>query len=69
MTQPPGVDQPARVCVVGSLHYDIMVRAPYLPRTGETLMGEAWWWKPGGKGGNQAMAAARSPELCRAAAA
>ena len=45
--------------MVGSLHYDIMVQAPYLPRTGETLMGEAWWWKPGGKGGNQAMAAAR----------
>ncbi len=53
MTQRP------RVTVVGSLHYDIMVRTPYLPRTGETLMGEAWWWKPGGKGGNQAMAAAR----------
>lgn len=48
-----------RVTVVGSLHYDIMVRAPYLPRAGETLIGEAWWWKPGGKGGNQAMAAAR----------
>ena len=48
-----------RVCVVGSLHYDIMVRAPYLPRTGETLIGDAWWWKPGGKGGNQATAAAR----------
>ena len=49
----------AGVVVVGSLHYDIMVRAPYLPRQGETLMGSAWWWKPGGKGGNQAMAAAR----------
>lgn len=48
-----------RVCVVGSLHFDIMVQAPYLPRTGETLIGDAWWWKPGGKGGNQAMAAAR----------
>ena len=36
-----------------------MVRAPYLPRTGETLIGDAWWWKQGGKGGNQAMAAAR----------
>lgn len=47
------------VAVVGSLHYDIMVRAPRLPRTGETLIGDAWWWKPGGKGGNQAMAAAR----------
>lgn len=50
---------PAHVCVVGSLHFDIMVQAPYLPRTGETLIGESWWWKPGGKGGNQAMAAAR----------
>ena len=47
-----------RVCVVGSLHFDILVRAPYLPRTGETLIGEAWWWKQGGKGGNQAVAAA-----------
>ena len=49
----------SRVAVVGSLHYDIMVRAPYVPRTGETLIGEAWWWKQGGKGGNQAVAAAR----------
>lgn len=51
-------DRP-RVCVAGSLHFDIMVRAPYLPRVGETLIGEAWWWKQGGKGGNQAVAAAR----------
>jgi ribokinase len=36
-----------------------MVQAPYLPRTGETLIGDAWWWKQGGKGGNQAVAAAR----------
>jgi ribokinase len=49
----------SRVAVVGSLHYDIMVRAPYVPRTGETLIGEAWWWKQGGMGGNQAVAAAR----------
>jgi len=49
----------ARICVVGSLHYDIMVRAPYQPRTGETLIADAWRWKPGGKGGNQAMAAVR----------
>ena len=51
--------EPTQVVVVGSLHYDIMVRAPYLPRPGETLIGERWWWKPGGKGGNAAMAAAR----------
>jgi ribokinase len=53
------MEGPAAVTVVGSLHFDIMVQAPYLPRTGETLIGDAWWWKPGGKGGNQAMAAAR----------
>ena len=47
------------VAVVGSLHYDIMLRTPHLPRLGETLIGSDWWWKPGGKGGNQAMAAAR----------
>jgi len=47
------------IAVVGSLHFDIMVRAPYQPRSGETLIGSEWWWKPGGKGGNQAMAAAR----------
>lgn len=47
------------IAVVGSLHYDIMLRTPYLPRLGETLMGSAWGWKAGGKGGNQATAAAR----------
>ncbi len=51
--------KPAKIAVVGSLHYDIMLRTPHLPRLGETLMGSDWWWKPGGKGGNQAMAAAR----------
>jgi ribokinase len=53
------VTERARVCVVGSLHFDVMVAAPYVPRIGETLIGDAWWWKPGGKGGNQAMATAR----------
>ena len=50
---------PPIIAVAGSLHYDIMLRTPHLPRLGETLMGSDWWWKPGGKGGNQAMAAAR----------
>ena len=50
---------PPKIAVVGSLHYDIMLRTPHLPRLGETLMGSDWWWKPGGKGGNQAMAASR----------
>ena len=47
------------VAVVGSLHLDIVVAAPRLPARDETLMGSAWHFKCGGKGGNQAVAAAR----------
>jgi ribokinase len=47
------------VAVVGSLHLDIMVAAPRLPGRDETLIGSAWHYKCGGKGGNQAVAAAR----------
>lgn len=46
------------IVVVGSLHYDIMVDAPDRPRKGETVTGHAWRPKFGGKGGNQAVAAA-----------
>src|ERR1700734_1787156 len=49
----------ARVVVLGSLHLDIMVHAPDRPKKGETLPGSAWGYKPGGKGGNQAVAAAQ----------
>ena len=47
------------VAVLGSLHLDIMVHAPDRPRKGETLPGNAWMYKAGGKGGNQAVAAAQ----------
>jgi ribokinase len=47
------------VAVVGSLHLDIMVAAPRLPALDETLIGSTWGTKCGGKGGNQAVAAAR----------
>lgn len=47
------------VAVVGSLHLDIMVAAPRLPGSDETLIGSSWHYKCGGKGGNQAVAAAR----------
>jgi ribokinase len=47
------------VAAVGSLHLDIMVAAPRLPGRDETLIGSAWHYKCGGKGGNQAVAAAR----------
>lgn len=47
------------VLVVGSLHHDIVISAPGLPRRDETLVGTGWCPKFGGKGGNQAIAAAR----------
>jgi ribokinase len=45
--------------VFGSLHLDIMVQAPGRPRLGETMVGQGWSLKEGGKGGNQAVEAAR----------
>ncbi len=47
------------VAVVGSLHLDILVAAPRLPLSDETLAGTSWAQTCGGKGGNQAVAAAR----------
>lgn len=52
------VNAPA-VVVFGSLHYDIIVKGPHRPRKGETVAGSAWYPKCGGKGGNQAVSAAR----------
>ena len=45
------------VCA-GSLHYDIFVESSRLPQLGETLPAISWFPKFGGKGGNQAVAAA-----------
>lgn len=47
------------VIVCGSLHLDIVVNAPALPRLDETVVGTAWSRQCGGKGGNQAVQAAR----------
>ena len=49
----------SRVTVVGSLNMDLVVRAPRLPQGGETLAGSTFAQVAGGKGGNQAVAAAR----------
>ncbi len=53
------------IVVVGSLHYDIMIDAPHQPRTGETVTGQRWFPKFGGKGGNQAVAAAKAGAVTR----
>jgi ribokinase len=47
------------ILVVGSLNMDLVVRAPRHPRVGETILGTAFHTFPGGKGANQAVAAAR----------
>ncbi|WP_433739780.1 ribokinase [Pseudomonas putida] len=50
---------PAKVVVIGSLNMDLVTRAPRLPRGGETLIGHSFTTVSGGKGANQAVAAAR----------
>ncbi|MFN3308593.1 MAG: ribokinase [Anaerolineales bacterium] len=47
------------IVVVGSLNMDLVVRAPRHPAPGETLIGSDFQTFPGGKGANQAVAAAR----------
>lgn len=49
-----------RVCVVGSVNVDQFFRVTALPHAGETVLGSAVATEPGGKGGNQAVAAARA---------
>ncbi len=48
-----------RVIVVGSSNMDLVIRVPRLPLPGETLAGRDFGSIPGGKGANQAVAAAR----------
>jgi ribokinase len=49
----------AKVVVIGSLNMDLVTRAPRLPKGGETLIGQSFTTVSGGKGANQAVAAAR----------
>lgn len=48
-----------QILVVGSLNADLVVRTPRFPQPGETISGEDLQVIPGGKGANQAVAAAR----------
>ena len=49
----------SNIIVVGSLNADLVVRTPRFPQPGETISGEDLLIIPGGKGANQAVAAAR----------
>ena len=48
-----------RVVVLGSVNVDLVVRVPRLPAAGETVTGGTFEQHQGGKGANQAVAAAR----------
>ena len=47
------------ILVIGSSNTDMVVKAPKLPAPGETVLGGTFLMNPGGKGANQAVAAAR----------
>ena len=57
---------PSSVFVIGSSNTDMVIKADKLPAPGETILGGTFLMNPGGKGANQAVAAARlvttSPE-------
>jgi ribokinase len=50
---------PARLTIVGSINLDLVARTARLPRPGETVTDATFSQIPGGKGANQAVAAAR----------
>lgn len=55
-----GLLEKSKVAVVGSFNMDLVFSAPRLPWPGETLSGTAFGMFIGGKGANQAVAAARA---------
>ncbi len=47
------------IYIVGSINTDLVINTPILPQKGETIMGNGFFMAHGGKGANQAIAAAR----------
>jgi ribokinase len=50
----------SKLVVVGSSNTDMIIQVPSIPRPGETILGSTFQTAPGGKGANQAVAAARA---------
>jgi len=57
-------DTSPRIVVAGSANMDLVGLAPRLPLPGETVLGDDFVMTPGGKGANQAIAAARAGGAC-----
>lgn len=49
-----------KIIVIGSSNTDMVVKVPHIPAPGETILGTDFMTIPGGKGANQAVAAARA---------
>lgn len=49
----------SRITVIGSLNMDLVITTPKVPVMGETVLGSGFMTVPGGKGANQAVAAAK----------
>ncbi|OAS85822.1 MULTISPECIES: ribokinase [Metabacillus] len=48
-----------KITVIGSINMDLVTKTNTIPKVGETVLGESFFTIPGGKGANQAVAAAR----------
>ncbi len=53
------------IAVLGSINLDLIATTPRLPEPGETISGHSFSTAPGGKGANQALAAARAGAVVR----
>mgnify|MGYP000878864125 FL=1 len=49
----------SKILVIGSSNTDMVIKTGKLPEAGETILGGTFLMNPGGKGANQAVAAAR----------
>ena len=48
-----------KIYILGSINTDLVINTPYMPKNGETITGNGFFTARGGKGANQAVAAAR----------
>jgi len=57
-TAPHSGNKQRKILVVGSINMDLLLLTPRVPISGETMLSEKYQFGPGGKGANQAVAAA-----------